>query len=168
MMGSNDFSQNISFWMISYIPLPRGFIRYIMITKTTIELKLGYEVTKNTHPEYTASVLDPNCLFKTHWGRDKMATFLTTIWTAFCWMKKYGLRSKFHCRLFLWIQLTVLPHCFRQWLGAEWATSHYLNQCRPDSLTHISDTRRRWVKMYALQLNDMELHNLSHHLPLAW
>ena len=34
---------------------------------------------------------------------------------------------------------------FKKWLGAEQATSHYMNQCRPSSLTHICGTRRRWV-----------------------
>ena len=37
-------------------------------------------------------------------------------------------------------------HWFRLWLGAEQATSHYLNKCLPSSLTHICGTRGIWVK----------------------
>ena len=43
------------------------------------------------------------------------------------------------------VQLTIRQHWFRQWLGAEQATGHYLNQCLPGSLTHICGTRGRWV-----------------------
>ena len=39
-----------------------------------------------------------------------------------------------HWRLFLSIQLTISQ-----------ATSHYLNQCGPSSLTHIRGTRSQWV-----------------------
>ena len=43
-----------------------------------------------------------------------------------------------HCQL----------HWFRQWLGAEQATSYYLDQWWPSSLTHICVTRGRWVNVY--------------------
>ena len=65
----------------------------------------------------------------THWGWDKMADISqTTFWNAFSWMKmcKFGLG-------FLWIllprvQLTIYQDWFRKWLGADQATSHYLDQ----------------------------------------
>ena len=44
---------------------------------------------------------------------------------------------KFHWSLFLRFQWTITQHWFRWWLGAKWATSHYLNQCWANSLTHI-------------------------------
>ena len=37
-------------------------------------------------------------------------------------------RLKFLWSLFLRVQLTIIQHCFRSWLGAVQATSHYLNQ----------------------------------------
>ena len=49
---------------------------------------------------------------------------------------------KFHWNLFLRFQLTITQH----WLGAEKMASHYLNQGRPDWMTHICDTRGLWVK----------------------
>ena len=50
----------------------------------------------------------------THWGRDKMAAiFQTTFSNAFSWMKMYEFRLKFHCRLFLRVQLTIFQHWFR-------------------------------------------------------
>ena len=52
---------------------------------------------------------------------------------------------KFHWNLFLRVQLTIFHHWFREWLGADQATSHYLKLCWPSSLTHINGTRGRWV-----------------------
>ena len=82
----------------------------------------------------------------THWGRDKMAAiFQTTSSNAFSWMKMYEFRLKFHWSLFLRVQLTIFQYWFRWWLGAEQATSHYLNQWWPSSTTHVCVTRPRWV-----------------------
>ena len=50
--------------------------------------------------------------------------------------------------LFTWVQLTISLHWFRWWLGAEQATSHYLNQWWPSSLTRMCDTKGRWVKCF--------------------
>ena len=65
----------------------------------------------------------------THWGRDKMtAIFQTTFSNGFSWMKMYEFRLTFHWSLFPGVQLTIFQHWFRKWLGADQATSHYLNQ----------------------------------------
>ena len=53
---------------------------------------------------------------------------------------------KFRWSWFLRVQLTKSQHWFRKWLGADQATSHYLNQWWPTSLTHICGTRGRLVK----------------------
>ena len=45
--------------------------------------------------------------------------------------------SECHWNLFPSAQLTISQHWFRQWLGAEQATSHYLNQWWPSLLTYI-------------------------------
>ena len=58
-------------------------------------------------------------------------------------------RLKFHWSLFLRVQLTIFQHWFRQWLGAEQATSHYLNQWWPSSTTHICVTRPQWVNTHS-------------------
>ena len=47
--------------------------------------------------------------------------------------------------LFLRVQLTIFEHWFRQWLGTIQATSHYLNQCWPNSPTHIYSSRGGWI-----------------------
>ena len=52
----------------------------------------------------------------------------TTFSNVFSWMKMYEFRFGFHWNLFLEVQLTIFQHWFRQWLGADQATSHYLNQ----------------------------------------
>ena len=54
----------------------------------------------------------------------------------------------FDWSLFLRVQLTIFQHWFRKWLGADQATSHYLNQCWPISLMHICGTRGRWVNVW--------------------
>ena len=65
----------------------------------------------------------------THWGRDKMDDISqTTFSNAFSWMKMFEYRLKFHWSLFLGVQLTISQHWFRKWLGADQATSHYLDQ----------------------------------------
>ena len=56
-------------------------------------------------------------------------------------MKKHGYQLKFHWSLFLGVQLTIFQHWFGWWLGADQATSHYLNQCWPSRPTHICGTR---------------------------
>ena len=84
----------------------------------------------------------------THLPLDKMDAISQTIFSdAFSWMKKFDFWLKFHWSLFLRVQLTITQHWFRWWLGAEKATSHYLKQGWPDSLTHICGTMGRWVLM---------------------
>ena len=81
-------------------------------------------------------------------------------------------RFKFHWNLFPRFQLTTFHHWFRQWLGADQATSHYLDQWWPCLLTHICVNRPQWVnkathnktfincdwhRRYTYQVNDQEL-----------
>ena len=64
----------------------------------------------------------------THWGRDKIdAISLTTFSNGFSWIKMYDFRLKFHWIFFLAVKLTIFQHWFRKLLGADQATSHYLN-----------------------------------------
>ena len=56
------------------------------------------------------------------------AIFQTKFSNGFSWMKIYEFRLTFHWSLFLGVQLTIFQHWFRWWLGADQATSHYLNQ----------------------------------------
>ena len=81
-----------------------------------------------------------------HWGRGKMANiFQTTFSNAFSWMKIFEFRIKFDWNFFLKIQLTKSQHWFRYWLGAEQASSHYLNQWWPRLVMHIYVTGPQWV-----------------------
>ena len=57
--------------------------------------------------------------------------------------KMMEFRFKFHWNWFPGVQLTIRQHWFRWCLGTDQATSHYLNQCWPDSLMHICGTRGR-------------------------
>ena len=83
-----------------------------------------------------------------------MAAISQTIFPdAFFWMKSFVFWLKFHWSVFLRVQLTISQRWFRWWLGADQATSHYLNQCWPSSLTHICSTRGRWVNTLRLRQN---------------
>ena len=65
----------------------------------------------------------------THWGRDKIDSISqTTFSSAFSWLKMFEFWLKLHRSLFLRVQLTIIQHWFRQWLGAIQVTSHYLNR----------------------------------------
>ena len=51
---------------------------------------------------------------------DKSSTISQAVFSdAFSWMVGFEFWLKFHCSLFLSVQLTVTQHWFRQWLGAE-------------------------------------------------
>ena len=76
---------------------------------------------------------------------DKMATISQTIFLdTFSWVKSFGFWLKFNWYLFLSVQSTITHHWFRKWFGAEYATSHYLNQCWQDSLTNIWHQAITW------------------------
>ena len=82
----------------------------------------------------------------THWGRDKMeAISQTTHSNTFSWMTMLKFRLEFHWNLFLRVQFTIFQHWFRLWLGADQATSHYLNQWWFDY----------WLIYVSLGLNDL-------------
>ena len=84
-----------------------------------------------------------------HLPLDKVAAILqVTFSNAFLCMKSFVSQLKFHWSLFLRGKLTISQLRFRLWLGTEQATSHYLNQCWPSSLTHIFGTRGRWGNKY--------------------
>ena len=56
----------------------------------------------------------------------------------------------FHWSWILRVQLTKAQHWLWYWLGAEQATSHYLNQCCPSSQTHIWGTRGYQIRLLYL------------------
>ena len=103
----------------------------------SIVLYIGHWVRKisrippamNVFLRYQREVYSSKCIILTHWGRNKMDVISqTTFWSAFSWMKMFEFRITFHWSLFLRVQLTIIQHWFRWWLGAVQATSHYLNQ----------------------------------------
>ena len=77
---------------------------------------------------------------------DEMAAFSPTIFPdAFYWMKGFVFSFESHWCLLLGVQLTIRQHSFRKWLGAEQATSHYLNQWWLSLLKHICGSTGRWI-----------------------
>ena len=79
--------------------------------------------------------------------------FKTTFSNGFSWMKMYEFRLTFHWNLFLGVQLTIIQHCFRKWLGAVQVTSHYLNQ---------------WWLVYWCIYVSLGLNELTTGLLMAW
>ena len=80
-------------------------------------------------------------------------TAQTTISHAFSGMKMYEFRLRFHWSLFLRFELTIFQHWFRWRLGADRATSRYLNHWWSSLLTHACVTRPHWVKLWLDQTN---------------
>ena len=81
-----------------------------------------------------------------------VAILQTAFWNAFSWKKMFTFWYKFHRNLALIVPLTIRQYWFRQWLGAEHAASHYLNQWWPISLVHVCKVRsprskRQWVNI---------------------
>ena len=96
----------------------------------------------------------------THWGRDKMAAISqTTLSNVFSWMKMLEFRLKVHWSLFIRIQLTIFQYWFRWWLGADQATSHYLNQW-------WLDYRRIYASLGLNELKDNWF--IWHHFSRLW
>ena len=88
-----------------------------------------------------------SCHQLAHLSLEKMGAISQTIFSgAFSWVRDVVFSLKFHCCLFIRVQLTITQHLFRLWLGAVSVTSHYLNQCWSDSLTHRCGTKGRGVK----------------------
>ena len=118
-------------------------------------MQLTYKALSNFLKEeypYSCNNQSPPKLFLTHWGRDMMAAIFLTFSNTFSWMKTNEFWIRFHWRLFSWIQLIIFHDWFRQWLGADQATSHYLNQWWFRLLTHICVTRSQWVKRQQVPL----------------
>ena len=107
----------------------RWHFRHIFSISQSLATQLINEFHCKSYP-----VMEKHChgfkVILTHWGRDEMNNISqTTFSNVFSSMKMFEFRLKFHWSLFPRVQLTIFQHCFRQWLGAVEATSHYLNQC---------------------------------------
>ena len=61
-------------------------------------------------------------------GSKQNGRLFADIFTCISWMEKYEFQSTFHWSLFQRVKLIIIHYWFRQWLGADQATCHYLNQ----------------------------------------
>ena len=77
----------------------------------------------------------------------------TTFSNAFLWKKMFKFWLRFHWNVFPRVQLTILQHRFRWWLGIKQATSHYLNQWCPRLPMHICVTQPQWVNILRQKQN---------------
>ena len=92
-----------------------------------------------------------------HWGRDKMAAISqTTLSNAFSWIGMFEFWLKCHWSLSLGVQLTIFKYCFRWWLGADQATTDYLNQWWLDN-RRIYASLGLIVLRYGLQVRSWHL-----------
>ena len=72
----------------------------------------------------------------------KMTTISQISIFRYIFANEFSLYLEFQWHLLLRVQLTVSQPCLSLWLGAEQATSHYLNQRWPSWPTHLCGTRR--------------------------
>ena len=90
----------------------------------------------------------------TYWGRDKIpAISQATFSKAFSWMNRYEFRSKFHCSLFLRVQLTIFQYWFSL-VGAKPLSEPMMLRLP----THICVGRLQWV-------NTKSINRLWHSIP---
>ena len=106
------------------------------------------------HKEYVHDALSP--IFTKHGLEQNGRHFAEDILNAFLWKKMFVSLFKFHCSLFLSVQLIIRFHRFRQWLGAEQATKHYLDQWWLNSLTSCSVARSQSVD-YILPMSNLPI-----------
>ena len=83
--------------------------------------------TSDYLPQKTMDMISCPC-FNTLRRRQNGHHFQMTFSNAFSWMKILKFQLECHWNLFPRVQLIIFQHWFRQWLGADQATSHYLNQ----------------------------------------
>ena len=76
-----------------------------------------------------------------YWSPDKMANIWQTTFSDVSQRKTFEIRIKFHWNMFVRVSLTICRHWYKWWLGAEQATSHYLNQWWPTLLLCFCITR---------------------------
>ena len=116
---------------MQWFPIPTSFSSSVLKRLCFFQYSSSCLAAKSPRLKYFLSGAYKNNKTQglTHWGRDKMDVISqTTGSSAFSWKKMFEFRLKFHWSLFLRVQLTIIQHCFRQWLGAVQATSHYLKQ----------------------------------------
>ena len=111
-------------WMLWYIVRFEFEMRFGSMSCMATTLVSHRNWDQAAEPDITQDIA-----FLTHWGRDKMAAISQTTHTnAFSWIKMLEIWLIFHWSLFLMVKSTILHHWFWKWLGADQATSHYLNQ----------------------------------------
>ena len=121
-------------------------LQYCDFLECPAKRESGLTQWQQTNTCFMAEALSVREPLLTHWGQDKMAaSFQTTLSNAFSWMKMLEFRLKFHWSLFIRIQLTIFQHWFIWWLGADQATSHYLNQWWLDYWCIYASSRPQWV-----------------------
>ena len=77
----------------------------------------------------TPAIIKVNWCELSHWSRNNMAVmFQTTFSNAVSWTKIYQFWLKFHWNLIVKVQLTIVQHWLRQWLGTNQATGHCVKQ----------------------------------------
>ena len=82
----------------------------------------------------------------------KMTSILrATFSNSLSWMEIVLFWFNFHWNLFPMIPLTICKHWFRQWIGVNRVTYHYLKQWRFSLLTQICVTRPQSLRCHLLR-----------------
>ena len=106
-------------------------------------------VISHKYIDKMADAITKNCNISRVTPLDKMASILSDDFSKCIFLNESEIiRIQISLKFVPRVQLTVSRYWFRQWLGAEQATSHFLNQWKPFSPTHICCTRGRWFKLH--------------------
>ena len=105
-----------------------SYYRYYLWAMSCITSLLWCPQRKNTESTtwFVASNTSYLCRVHWYWGRNKMADdiFKRIILNE---NVRISINISLNWSMFLTVQLTIFQHLFRQWPGADQATSHYLN-----------------------------------------
>ena len=120
----------------------------------------------STWADYIANAALTHIL--THWGRGELdAISQTTFLSAFCWMKMFEFRIKFHWSLFPGFQLTInnIPTLVQVMAWCRPGDKPLSEPMMVSSLTHICVTRPQWVNqciinMAAIRFNQLLWYSL--------
>ena len=127
----------------------RQYLHTILEFRTSRKL-IWWDLKLKWHSLLTVHYWLTGMIFLTKWGRDKMNVISQTIFSStFTSMKMLEFRLKFHWSFFRRVQITIFQHWVREWLGADQAISHCLNQWWHRKLTHIYVNWPQWIKPLA-------------------
>ena len=109
------------------------------------------QIENYRNANFVITVVTASCHHNDNLGDDNVGIWdkMTTICLSFP-DTPFFKRLKYHCNLFLMVQLIINQNWFRQWLGTEKTLSHYLSQGWSRPMVHIRVSPIDWVDYFTV------------------